>query len=132
MIRYVEANMKPTSLEGPMQRAIATTHTGYYKVGDMTQGLGWELYNYPVTLDTLLAGNSTQMTMEAHEVQWLTPPQPQPESVLINKTGSTGGFGAYVAYVPSKDIGIVILANKNYPNPERIKIAHTILSALAK
>ncbi|MBD9602811.1 beta-lactamase [Pseudomonas sp. PDM10] len=132
LIRYVEANMKPSGLETPMQRAIAITHTGYYKVGEMTQGLGWEFYHYPITLDKLLAGNSTQMAMEAHEVQWLTPTQPQPESVLINKTGSTGGFGAYVAYVPSKDIGIVILANKNYPNPERIKIAHTILSALAK
>ncbi|MFJ7108564.1 class C beta-lactamase [Pseudomonas sp. NPDC098740] len=132
LIRYVEANMKPTLLEDPMQRAIAATHTGYYKVGEMTQGLGWEFYHYPVTLDRLLAGNSTQMATQAHEVQWLTPPQPQPENVLINKTGSTSGFGAYVAYVPSKDIGIVILANKNYPNPERIKIAHTILSALAK
>ena len=132
LIRYVEANMKPARLEDPLQRAIAATHTGYYKVGEMTQGLGWEFYPYPVSLDKLLAGNSTQMAMAAHEVQWLTPPQPQPESVLINKTGSTGGFGAYVAYVPSKDIGIVILANKNYPNPERIKIAHMILSALAK
>ena len=92
---------------GSSRRAIAATHTGYYKVGDMTQGLGWEFYNYPVTLDTLLAGNSTQMAMEAHEVQWLTPPQPQPENVLINKTGSTGGFGAYVAYVPSKDLSLI-------------------------
>ncbi|MHC8401947.1 class C beta-lactamase [Pseudomonas sp. MDT1-17] len=132
LIGYVEANMKPGALEKPLQQAIATTHTGYYRVGDMTQGLGWEFYHYPVTLDTLLAGNSTQMAMEAHEVQWLTPPQPQPKSVLINKTGSTSGFGAYVAYVPSKDIGIVILANKNYPNPERIKIAHKILSALTE
>ncbi|MBK5354942.1 beta-lactamase [Pseudomonas sp. TH41] len=132
LLRYVEANMKPTALEQPLQQAIATTHTGYYKVGDMTQGLGWEFYNYPVTLDQLLAGNSSQMTMEAHEVQWLNPPQPQPENVLFNKTGSTGGFGAYVAYVPSKDIGIVILANKNYPNPERVKIAHAILSELTQ
>ncbi|MGV8888417.1 MAG: class C beta-lactamase [Pseudomonas sp.] len=132
LIRYVEANMKPASLEDPLQRAIAMTHTGYYKVGEMTQGLGWEFYNYPVTLDTLLAGNSTQMAMEAHEVQWLNPPLPQPKNVLINKTGSTSGFGTYVAYIPSEDIGIVILANKNYPNPERIKIAHTILSALLK
>ena len=132
LIRYVEANMKPAGLEKPLQQAIATTHTGYYTVGEMTQGLGWELYPYPVTLDRLLAGNSTEMAMEAHEVKWLNPPQPQPENVLLNKTGSTGGFGAYVAFVPSKDIGIVILANKNYPNPERIKIAHTILSALSE
>ncbi|MDN3223302.1 beta-lactamase [Pseudomonas nunensis] len=132
MIRYVQANLKPASLEKPLQQAIATTHTGYYTVGDMTQGLGWERYSYPVSLDKLLGGNSTPMAMEAHKVQWLTPPQPEPESVLINKTGSTGGFGAYVAFVPAKDIGIVILANKNYPIPERIKAAHQILSALAK
>lgn len=131
LLRYVEANMNPASLEKPLQQAIASTHTGYYRVGEMTQGLGWELYNYPVTLDTLLAGNSSQMAFEAHEVRWLTPPQPQRDTVLINKTGSTGGFGAYVAFIPAKDIGIVILANKNYPNPDRVKIAHKILSTLA-
>lgn len=132
LLRYVEANMKPSGLEVPMQQAIATTHTGYYKVGEMTQGLGWERYTYPISLDKLLAGNSSQMAMEAHNVQWLNPPQAQPDNALFNKTGSTGGFGAYVAYVPSKGIGIVILANKNYPNPERVKIAHSILSTLAQ
>jgi beta-lactamase class C len=98
----------------------------------MTQGLGWEMYRYPISLDRLLAGNSTEMAMQAHKVQWLNPPQPQPEDVLINKTGSTGGFGTYVAFVPSKDIGIVIMANKNFPIPERVKIAHKILNAVAE
>lgn len=132
LLRYVGANMKPASLEKPLQQAIALTHSGYYTVGDMTQGLGWEMYRYPITLDRLLDGNSTPMAMEAHKAQWLNPPQAQPQSVLINKTGSTGGFGAYVAYVPSKDIGIVMLANKNYPNAERVRIAHRILSALTQ
>ena len=131
LIAFVQANLQPASLEKPLQQAIALTHTGYYSVGDMTQGLGWEMYRYPVTLDRLLAGNSTAMAMEAHQVQWLNPPQPQAEDVLLNKTGSTGGFGAYVAYVPSKDMGVVILANKNYPNEERVKIAHQILESLA-
>ena len=130
LIAYVEANMKPSRLEKPLQQAIALTHSGYYTVDNMTQGLGWELYRYPITLDQLLAGNSTPMAMEPHKVQWLNPPQPPTENLLINKTGSTGGFGAYVAFVPSKDIGIVVLANKNYPNAERIKIAHQILTAL--
>jgi beta-lactamase class C len=130
LIAYVEANMKPSHLEKPLQQAIALTHTGYYTVDNMTQGLGWELYRYPVTLDQLLAGNSTPMAMQAHEVHWLNPPQPQTENLLINKTGSTGGFGAYVAFVPSKDIGIVMLANKNYPIEDRVRIAHQVLGAL--
>lgn len=132
LLRYVEANLKPATLEKPLQQAIALTHSGYYTVGEMTQGLGWEHYHYPASLETLLSGNSTEMAMEAQKVQWLNPPQPAQDAAWFNKTGSTGGFGAYVAFVPSEDIGIVILANKNYPNAERIKIAHNILSALTE
>ena len=32
-----------------------------------------------------------------------------------NKTGSTGGFGAYVALLPSRELGVVVLANRGYP-----------------
>jgi beta-lactamase class C len=130
MAHYVMVNMHPETLDRPLQQAIAATHAGYYTVNGMTQGLGWERYPYPITLQALLEGNSTAMTMESRKVNWLTPAQPQPANVLYNKTGSTGGFGAYVVYVPSKDMGVVILANKNYPNAERVKVAYAILSAM--
>ncbi|MCU0121525.1 beta-lactamase [Pseudomonas sp. B2M1-30] len=132
LLKYLDANLNSAKLEAPLQKAIALTHTGYYTVGDMTQGLGWERYTYPISLERLLDGNSTPMAMEAHKVQWLNPPQPEPQNVLFNKTGSTSGFGAYAAFVPSKKIGIVILANRNYPNAERVKIAHRILGELAE
>ncbi|AZE73310.1 Beta-lactamase [Pseudomonas synxantha] len=132
LARYVIANMHPQALEQPLQQAIAATHAGYYTVNGMTQGLGWERYPYPITLQALIDGNSTPMAMEPHKVNWLSPAQAQPANVLYNKTGSTGGFGAYVAYVPSKDMGVVILANRNYPNAERVKVAHAILSALGQ
>jgi beta-lactamase class C len=70
------------------------------------------------------------MTLEPHRVTWLKPAQPLQDNTLLNKTGSTNGFGAYVVFVPSKRIGIVMLANKNYPNAERVKVAHAILTAL--
>ncbi len=130
LLHYVEVNMRPATLDPVLQQAITTTHTGYYTVEGMTQGLGWEMYPYPIKLDALVEGNSTKMAVEPHPVNWLTPPQAPHANTLVNKTGSTNGFGAYVAYVPSKGMGVVILANKNYPNGERVKVAHAILSAL--
>ncbi|MGY2273555.1 MULTISPECIES: class C beta-lactamase [Pseudomonas] len=130
LLHYVEVNMRPATLDPVLQQAITTTHTGYYTVERMTQGLGWEMYPYPINLDALVDGNSTKMAIEPHPVSWLTPAQAPHANTLVNKTGSTNGFGAYVAYVPSKEMGVVILANKNYPNGERVKVAHAILSAL--
>lgn len=130
LLHYVAVNMNPAGRGKDIQRAIAITHTGYYRVDGMTQGLGWEMHRYPIQLKALIDGNSTAMAMEPHKVEWLTPPQAPHADSLVNKTGSTNGFGAYVAYVPGKSMGVVILANKNYPNAERVKVAHAILSAM--
>lgn len=130
MARFVQLNIQPKELSAPMQRAIEATHTGYYRVGDMSQGLGWESYAWPMPLERLLAGNSAQMITQSQPVQWLNPPQPPQGTVLFNKTGSTSGFGSYAAFVPAKGLGVVLLANKNYPNEERIRMAYEILSAL--
>ncbi|NWE25891.1 class C beta-lactamase [Pseudomonas gingeri] len=129
LLHYVLVNMQPQQLEAPLQQAIALTHSGYYQFGNTTQGLGWELYPYPAKLDTLLAGNSNTM-LDPQKTSWFKAPQPPSADTWVNKTGSTSGFGAYVAYVPTKKIGIVMLANKNYPNPARVKAAHEVLSAL--
>ena len=119
MIHFVEANMGMIKLNVELQRAITDTHTGYFKAGVMTQDLVWEQYAYPVDLKTLLEGNSYQMILEATPVTQITPPMEPRKDVLINKTGSTNGFGAYVAFVPEKQMGIIILANKNYPIGDR-------------
>jgi beta-lactamase class C len=132
MIRFVEANMGMIKLNAELRRAITDTHTGYFKAGVMTQDLVWEQYAYPVELKTLLEGNSYQMILEATPVAPISPPMEPRNDVLINKTGSTNGFGAYVAFVPEKQIGIVILANKNYPIDDRITIAHQIFSKLVR
>ena len=83
----------------------------------MVQGLGWEQYAYPVTLDRLLAGNSDAMIMKSNPARNLRRRGLLRGRRLFNKTGSTNGFGAYVAFVPEERIGIVMLANKNFPSP---------------
>jgi beta-lactamase class C len=131
MVRFLEANMNLIQVAPKLQRAITDTHTGYFKAGPMTQDLIWEQYPYPVTLKTLQDGNSPAMIFDATPVTPITPPQAPREDVWINKTGSTNGFGAYIAFVPQKRIGIVILANKNFPIDERVTAAYRILTALA-
>ncbi|NHZ83683.1 class C beta-lactamase [Massilia sp. CCM 8695] len=131
MLRFVQANIDPQRLDEPMQRAVHGTHVGYFKVGAMMQGLGWEQYPYPVTLQRLLAGNSSTMIMEPNAAKRITAGPGTSAKTLFNKTGSTGGFGSYVAFVPAKKIGVVILANTNYPIPARIKAGHAILKQLA-
>ncbi|MBC7918671.1 MAG: beta-lactamase [Rhodoferax sp.] len=131
MIRFVQLNIAPDQLGEPLQRAIDGTHVGYFKVGGMVQGLGWEQYPYPATLSDLLAGNSETIIWDAHPAKRLKSSKTLSGTTLFNKTGSTGGFGAYVAFVPSRKIGVVMLANKSYPIPARIKVAHAILEQLA-
>lgn len=131
MIRFVQANIAPGGLQEPLRRAIAGTHVGYFDVGAMVQGLGWEQFPFPVTLERLLAGNSGAMLLQSHAAARLAGAQAPSAPTLFNKTGSTNGFGAYVAFVPQQTIGVVLLANRNIPIPARITAAHSILERLA-
>ncbi|RZF26980.1 beta-lactamase [Paraburkholderia sp. UYCP14C] len=130
MLRFVQANMNLMPLDSQFQRAITDTHTGYFQAGVLTQDLIWEQYPYPVALPTLLAGNSMQMALDGSPSSAIKPPLPPQQNVWINKTGSTNGFGAYVAFVPQKRFGIVMLANRNFPIEARVSAAHQILTAL--
>ena len=111
LLRFVDANLHPERLDRPWAQALDATHRGYYKVGDMTQGLGWEAYDWPISLKRLQASNSTPMALQPHRIARLPAPQALEGQRLLNKTGSTNGFGAYVAFVPGRDLGLVILAN---------------------
>ncbi len=130
MLAFLEANMGGAKLDDPLQRAIDATHAGYYRIDNMTQALGWEIYAYPTTLARLLAGNSSDMARVPHKVVRLDPPQPPRKDVLLNKTGSTNGFGAYAAFIPARQIGIVLLANRNFPIPARVSAAYRILTVV--
>ncbi|WP_252597220.1 class C beta-lactamase [Phyllobacterium sp. 21LDTY02-6] len=130
LLRFADANMGQVEIDKDLQQALDATRAAYFKAGPMTQDLVWEQYDYPAKLDALLEGNSTTMSRNPVPVKAITPPQKPRRDVFVNKTGSTNGFGAYVAFVPEKRFGIVILANKFYPNDERIRLAHAIMKQL--
>lgn len=130
MIKYINANMQIGKIDDKVQQALINTHSGYFKSGGIIQDLIWEQYAYPVELNTLLIGNRDGMAYDANAASKITPVLAPQSMAWINKTGSTNGFAAYVAFIPAKKIGIVILANKNYPIPERVTAAYQILRQL--
>ena len=130
MLKFLDAQINPSKLKQPLRKAIENTHVGYFKVAAMTQGLGWEQYAYPVKLETLLQGNSSKMALESHIVTPIKQPHIASAATLFNKTGSTNGFGAYAAFIPQQKIGIVMLANTNFPNEERIKASYGVMQQL--
>ena len=131
MLQYIEANMGQAQLNNDIENALERTHIKYFNTDTFTQAVGWEGYDYPVSLSQLLKGNSSDVILNAKLVQ-ASESGTLGRDIWYNKTGSTGGFGAYVAYVPSEKIGIVILANKNYPNAERVEAAYHIISSVVK
>lgn len=118
MIYFLDAQLGNLALDDEMNAALARTRVSEYDTAHYAQAMIWEGYPWPVDAAQLAAGNSADMVL-----------QPQPithhaatdldGAVFLNKTGSTNGFASYVAMVPSEKIGVVILANRNYPNPVR-------------
>lgn len=127
MLHFLNLNLNPDQAKAAIKPAILATHTGYFKMGGMTQALGWESFSYPATLNTLLESNSDRVVMQSNPVEKTLV---KTCSRVFHKTGSTNGFGTYVIYIPQENFGLVMLMNKKIPNAERIKAAYEVLNSL--
>ena len=126
LVRFMQLNIDPSGLDATTRQAVEATHIGHFQVDGMTQGLGWEQYPWPVSLAQLQAGNTL-----GNVTSTVVPLDRTPKgSRLFNKTGSTRGFGTYVAFVPAQRIGVVLLGNRRWPIPERVDAAYAILQRL--
>ena len=131
MAHWVQANMAPERLEDKtLAQGIQLAQSRYWQVGNMYQGLGWEMLNWPVKGKTVIDGSDNKVALAPQPATRIEPPMPAVKASWVHKTSSTGGFGSYVAFLPQQQLGIVMLTNKSYPNTERVKAAYAILEAL--
>lgn len=131
MASWLQANMNADDMQQKtLQQGIKLAQSRYWQAGEMYQGLGWEMLNWPVDTEALIQGSENKNALAAQPVKAITPPARAVSASWVHKTGSTGGFGSYIAFIPEKKIGIVMLANKNYPNPARVAAAWQILKTL--
>lgn len=130
MVRVMGLNLKPDALAPELAAAIEKTHTDYFDTAYYTQDMVWEQYAWPVALKSLLDGNSAKMSLESQPVKKRAKPLLPQTAVLMNKTGSTNGFGSYVVLIPKMQIGLTVLANRNYPNTARAEAGLKLIQAL--
>jgi beta-lactamase class C len=129
MTRFLDAHLGNLSLEGETTAALARTRLSEYETAHYSQAMIWEGYSWPVDASKLAAGNSSDMVMSSQPMTMVDARQLD-GSVFLNKTGATNGFGSYVAMVPSENIGVVVLANRNYPNPVRAEATRELIEQL--
>lgn len=76
------------------------------------------------------SGNGYDFILHPQPVEKLNPALAPQQSVILNKTGSTNGFGGYLAMLPGENLGVVVLANRNFPIQARVKATYSLIEAL--
>lgn len=130
LAKWLQAHLQPAAgTPASVQAALQLAQQRYAQSGQMYQGLGWEMLDYPVTLAALKATTDPAF-VKGSPAQLLTPAGAAKPDSWVHKTGATNGFAAYVAFIPSRQVGIVMLANQRYPNAERVQLAYQLLQSL--
>ncbi|WP_442598065.1 class C beta-lactamase [Parapusillimonas sp. JC17] len=130
MLKLLDAELGNVTLPSEIVAAIRRTQEGQLKTTAFIQGMIWEQYPWPVDVETMNSGNGYEFILHPQAVEKLSPALSPQKNVILNKTGSTNGFGGYVAMIPGKKLGIVVLANRNFPNEARVKATYSLVEAL--
>jgi beta-lactamase class C len=108
------------------------TESVFVKMGDDFQGLAWQIHPIEKSDIINLLHVSDVSDFGPIDVQEIFTRPIYNGNALIDKTGATPGFRAYIAVIPNKKSGIVLLANKNVPNSAIVKTAREILFNVTK
>ncbi|MDP0926316.1 class C beta-lactamase [Paracoccus onubensis] len=130
MLRFLQINLGDVKIPPELQDSVAKTHAAQTRTRHFDQAMIWERYPWPVPREQLLAGNAPEMVTESQPATRLAEPETSDQEVLFSKTGSTNGFGGYVAFIPDKDLGLVILSNRNVPLPARVDAGLTLIESV--
>ena len=83
MTRWVQANMDASQVqEKTLQQGIELAQSRYWRIGDMYQGLGWEMLNWPVKADSIISGSDSKVALAALPAVEVNPPAPNAPVVV--------------------------------------------------
>ena len=130
MLLFLDSVLERRNTTPDVNAAIRRTLQGQLRTAKFTQAMIWEQYPWPANLETMTSANGYDFILTPQPATRIRPALAPQDAVILNKTGSTNGFGGYVAVLPSQGLGIVMLANRNFPNEARIAATYTLINAI--
>jgi beta-lactamase class C len=133
MLLFLHAAIDLPGTPKNIAQAMRITQTPYVLLPNMQQGLGWQIHslNYHTLEDLQFA----PLTMDTGPLPATTLPRNKrlfTRNALLDKTGATFGFRSYIAVIPAKQSGIVILANHYVSNGAIVNLGRYILLQTAR
>lgn len=127
MQRFLAAAIGLPGTPQRVQKAMRLAETPYVRLEDKMQGLGWQIY--PLTSGTVpkLLSRVHDLDFGPDHVEEMIANPIFNGQALIDKTGTTDGFRAYIAFIPDKKSGVVVLMNKRVSNQVIVEAARKIL-----
>lgn len=127
MQRFLSAAIHLSGTPYSVSHALRVAQTPYFTLEDnVQQGLAWQIYIINKKNVENLLNPPTNFNLQPQSAKLLAQKQFNGDA-LIDKTGTTDGFRAYIAVIPNKGSGIVILANRYVANRPLVKAGRDIL-----
>ena len=115
MTKYLEASIGLAEAPASIVAAMKTAQTGYFEFPSAKKqvGLAWTMVplDKVTTAELLKVEPLKPRKVTPNTITRIKSPQYNPHA-LIEKTGSTNGFRAYIAVIPDQKTGVVILTNR--------------------
>jgi beta-lactamase class C len=124
---YLKAMLALNNTPASLLPAIKTAQTGYIQLNTESNyphqiGLGWSIAPLnDINANELLVQPKNKNTGHTPLAVTTIANAKYIDNALIEKTGSTDGFRAYIGVIPNQKIGVVILINKFTPNYNKWK-----------
>lgn len=124
MSKFLAAAASAPNTNHEINIGMQVSQTAQVKLPDGTlQAMAWQVS--PLNSPNLLKA-PTEMDLGPLPITWIKDPNYDPNT-LIDKTGATGGFRAYIAVIPSQQKGIVLLMNRYIPNGVLVDMGRKVL-----
>ncbi|MDR3550349.1 MAG: serine hydrolase [Candidatus Babeliales bacterium] len=105
MLNFLKASIGTPCTPSAIKKAMQLTQTPQVKISNRHQGLGWQINDVALL-------NSTHRTSKKNIHSNKKIKHIFNGDALIDKTGTTNGFHAYIAVIPNRNIGIVVMINR--------------------